>query len=448
MTKVKTGFSVIRSEWSPDGRYLALDLLGPMHEAGPNQAYRTWYFLDALTGDLCSGLKETVLFIQLESYAKLQWPEDPYFFERRTEWVKDNRLLYISSSGGIQYLTPCIETVEYPLPNPAEQILRISETSPDRSQILLEGDQNYWLYLPERNGIDQIDLPPQTIKNSVCFKWSPWEEKVLLTRLEERKNVNWILIEHLDPQTRIRSNPTIYRAHSQNGWRDCARWLGKERYLLSEANGSFWLVDARKPDERINLFLDLFERSFYMTQRGSTYFGSIPGAGGEDFHIYADFVFRGDREVFLYHAESSILDKMPDDMNTVFLFPNGEVYSTILDETEPPKNIDLFRVIHVDAAEPKSIVVPGHLPRQSVYLQVDALPGTQQLLFSSVQGISLVDVNSGETLHFWRLDEPEHLESFRSIISPDGKTLVGFATRKNDMQWGANDDIYWLRLEP
>jgi hypothetical protein len=197
------------------------------------------------------------------------------------------------------------------------------------------------------------------------------------------------------------------------------------------------------------VYSDLLEQPFQTTRflNNGIYLHGVPGTGVQDFHISVGIGFGGDGEFFLYHAESSIVDRMPNDQMNVLVFPNGEIGSTHLDETEPPFN-DTFRLIHVDSAEPKSVELQGHQPRPRAYLQFDKIPGTQQLLFSSVQGISLLDMDSGETLHFWRLDEPERFESFWSTLSPDGKTIVGFANQINYNWMSASTDFYWLRLEP
>lgn len=97
--------------------------------------------------------------------------------------------------------------------------------------------------------------------------------------------------------------------------------------------------------------------------------------------------------------------------------------------------------------KPYDLTVKGHTPRPSDLLTA-MLPGAKQILFSSIQGISLVDLKSGETLRFWRFEDQEKYEDIYSMLSPDGKTVVGFAMAKEPGVSYKNQAMYWLRLEP
>jgi hypothetical protein len=109
-----------------------------------------------------------------------------------------------------------------------------------------------------------------------------------------------------------------------------------------------------------------------------------------------------------------------------------------------------LKVILVDSGvEPYDLVAKGHAAGDISWSFATILPGSQTVMFSSVQGISLVDLVSGEMLNFWGLDNQVEYQSFYTLLSPDGKTLVGFASQqsKEPGKIPYVQDIYWLYLD-
>lgn len=70
------------------------------------------------------------------------------------------------------------------------------------------------------------------------------------------------------------------------------------------------------------------------------------------------------------------------------------------------------------------------------------------MLFGSSQGVSLLDLLSGETLAFWTLTGAEDASSTSLVVAPNGKTLIAMAhpdgTLKEEDQAAL---LYWIPLD-
>jgi hypothetical protein len=93
------------------------------------------------------------------------------------------------------------------------------------------------------------------------------------------------------------------------------------------------------------------------------------------------------------------------------------------------------------------LVAKGHTPGQNSWSFATILPGSQKIMFSSIQGISLMDLKSGEILQFWGLENQQEVQDIYVMLSPDGKTMVAFSSQKEPGDYNARA-MYWLRLEP
>jgi len=70
------------------------------------------------------------------------------------------------------------------------------------------------------------------------------------------------------------------------------------------------------------------------------------------------------------------------------------------------------------------------------------------MLFSSTQGISLVDLTSGETQAFWRLSGAENATLPSLSLAPNGRVLIVTAdTNSAEDGQSQGNLLYWLPLE-
>jgi len=225
-------------------------------------------------------------------------------------------------------------------------------------------------------------------------------------------------------------------------------WTNKDQLMLLDSFTQMRLIDINsQPVQLTNAFPDLFGIEF--PGMGVTISGSEQGTtGGQDYHLFVGTGLSPDGQFYLYHAESGVVDIIPFDQSLILVFPNREAVTAQI-WAETPSLKDIYRVIYVDSAiEPFAITVKGHTPRPGSWLSTDILTGAQQVLFGSIQGISLVDLKSGEILAFLGLENQEQFQDFYSMLSPDGKTVLGFALKQDPCEWSKTTAMYWLRLEP
>jgi hypothetical protein len=434
--------------WSLDGNYFYYSEQGPINDADPNQIFNTINFLNARTGEICPSIQETVNISQTE-YGST--PEGIGLFER-TVWLDDNRMLYIDPNGELMAITPCSNFTENWSGSLLDSILSFRSINEDYSQILIKGEQAYWLYTPSKHHGVKLELPVPEAGKEISFAWSPWEEKLVSSRLEDRQGELWIIIERIDTATgtalpifEVQASPGIQGMEPMSvGF----EWISKNQLRLWDTTLGEGLIDINsQPVQFTNLYPDLFGMEA-PSMNAVSISGSTPGTGGQDYHLFVGTGLVADGHFYLYHAESGLVDSIPFDQSLILVFPNRHAVTAQL-WGEKPSSKDIYRVIYVDTAmEPFDLEVKGHKPRPGTWLSTDILPGAKRALFSSIQGISLVDLKSGEILHFWGLENQEQYQDFYSMLSPDGKTVLGFALKQDPCEWSKTTAMYWLRLEP
>jgi WD40 repeat protein len=438
--------------WSSDGSYFAYSQQGTIGEAGPDQATTTLYFLDARTGEICQGIQETLTFTQTE------WGPSPIgsaMFER-TFWMDDNHLLYISPDKELLVLSPCSDATEdwtASLPDVVSSF-RTTNVKEDGSQIILQGEQGFWLFSPasQQSVKLNIPLPQEGVESGVG--WLPGEEELYIKRIEDRQGEWWIVLERLDPETgkvslilETQASPEIQNSYPM--WAS-TEWLSKDKVIVDHTLTGMQLFDlTSQPPQVTNLFPDVFGIEYPGMGQVSAW-GRMCGTGEQDYHWMFQTDFGQDGQYYIYHADTGAVDQYPLDPPLLVVYPCGEggVVQSYM-QASPSNNT--YKVIMVDSGmEPYDLVAKGHMFGQNAWSFNTILPGAEKVMFSSVQGISLVDLKTGETLNFWGLDDQMEYQDFTAMLSPDGKSVVGFASQKGE-QPGAGSpiqDIYWLRLEP
>jgi hypothetical protein len=143
-----------------------------------------------------------------------------------------------------------------------------------------------------------------------------------------------------------------------------------------------------------------------------------------------------------------LVDKLPFDQSILLVFPD---HKSVIGEhwADNQASTDFYRVTYVDSTqETSTLEAKGHTLVSDSWISLRVLPDAQQVLFSSIQGISLVELESGKILNFWVIEGQEKYQEFDSSLSPDGKTVVGVARQSDPNEPNWTQAIYWLRLEP
>jgi hypothetical protein len=177
--------------------------------------------------------------------------------------------------------------------------------------------------------------------------------------------------------------------------------------------------------------------------------GAFYATADDDFHIVAKLALPEDQSILLYHGESGQVEVLPGDHAVLMIFPSDQ-RMPLVPWQDTPTYDDAYEVVWVDAPEqpPVQLQVSGHTPRNYPDLQTRLLPGGKRMLFGSTQGISLVDLTSGETLAFWRLSGAENALLVSAWPDPQGHSTIVYA----DVQSIEGDQsqgnlLYWLPLE-
>jgi len=437
-----TGEDLQPGSWSLDGNYFYYNDQGRSNEAGPDQAINSLNFLDTRMGTVCPGIQETVTFTQTgwELY-------------KRTTWLGDNRFLYISPQGDLLSINPCGDSIENLSTSLPDSIISFnSGVKPDGSQVVIKGGQAYWLFTPSTQQALRLDLPAPETGKEMRFAWSSGEEKLISSRIEDRQGDLWIIFDSIEiekgtatPVYEVRASQQLAMQDPQVAYFELA---SDNEIFISDTDTGMALIDiSSQPARQTDHFPDLFGIVAPSMQSITTR-GTVRGTGEQDYHLILATGMAAAGQYYIYHPESGVVDQYPLDPPLLVVFPSGEGGTVPSFVDSPPSN-NTLRVVLVDSdTQPYDLVVKGHSPGAYSWSFATILPGARRVLFSSVQGISLVDLQSGETLKFWGLENQEQYADFSSWLSPDGKTVVGFASLAGSGQGYRNQAMHWLRLEP
>ncbi len=444
-----TGANIEPGEWSPDASYLYYSEQGPIGEPSPDQAVVTISFLDARTGETCQGIQETVTFTQTA------WgpsPEGIGLYER-ARWLSGSRLMYLSPNGELMAITPCSEPTDNLAASVPDTITSLTySVKDDGSQIILKGEQGYWLFTPATRQSVKLNIPLPKEGMETGVGWIPGEEKLYTSRIEDRGGL-WIVLESIDPTTGT-STPlyevqaSVYLNNVEPKYAD-VDWIDKDLLVINDTITGGVLIDlSTQPVQSTNLFPDLFGFEKPPMETISAW-GVTHNSTRQDYHIILTTGMAADGKNYIYHSESGVVDQYPLNPPILVVGPgaNGGIAQSFV---EIPQTYDTLRVIWVDSdTAPYDLVVKGHPSVTNVWSFATVLPGVEKVLFSSSSGISIEDIKSGEVLNFWELENQEQYSDSYTILSPDGKTLIGFASPQAGPGEGTTtQSMYWLRLEP
>jgi hypothetical protein len=202
------------------------------------------------------------------------------------------------------------------------------------------------------------------------------------------------------------------------------------------------VIDLRtEPYTVIDVYPDLFGMEDFSTDHLSQW-GDFGGKDGDTYYFVVCQGLSPYGQCYLYSAETGLVETYSFDPPKLLIFPNGEIaFADIFGEQ---LSEDSYQVIHVGTdREPYHLEISGRIPGQSPYRKVVTIPGREQLLIATDQGISLMDLESGETLRFWVLENQERYNDFQLNLSPDGKQLIVFG----EQDFFGRTAVYWLDLE-
>jgi WD40 repeat protein len=444
-----TGENIQPGEWSPDGSYFYYSQQGTIGEPGPDQAVVTISFLKALSGETCEGVQETVKMVD-EGWGAYPEGVDLY---ARVSWLNDGRFMYLSPSGELLAITPCSDSIENWSESLPEQIASLGWAADGkRLQYVLTGTQGYYLFTSTTRQNVKLDLPAPTEGMRSVFGWSPGDGKLISSRTESRQGVLWIILESLDLQNGKATLVYETRSSEQLAYQDektaYFEWLTDHELYLSDTESGMVLINISSlPAMVTNFFPDLF--GIEEPPMGSiTSWGIMHGTGNDDNHLMVATGMASEGQYYIYHPETGLVDQYPLDPPIMVVYPGGEggVIPSFVDN---PQQKNTFQVIRVDSGlDPVEVTATGHTTGQASWSFATMLPDFQQVMFHSIDGISIVDLASDETKSFWVYEGQEQYQDIYAYPSPDGKTVVSFGMVNDPGKGYRTPAMFWLRLEP
>ena len=85
----------------------------------------------------------------------------------------------------------------------------------------------------------KLELPVPEAGTETSFAWSPWEDKLVSTRLEDRQGELWIIIESIDTATgtaspiyEVQASPEIQGMEPMSAG---IEWTSKDQLMLLDS---------------------------------------------------------------------------------------------------------------------------------------------------------------------------------------------------------------------
>jgi WD40 repeat protein len=440
-----------------DSQYYFYLQRDPMDEPDSNQIEITFNFLDTHTGEICTSLTDT-LPLTFSGWMGYYIHLPSIFF------MADQRLLYLSLDGELSAITPCGETIEDWTEILPESVTSIGPASRNgASQTLLVGESEIWLFTPGTGQSVKVDIPASYVDGETGFSWSPWEAKLVSSRLVEREDGIGIVLEDIDLTTGKPSLLLEFPIKNEDLSKDIhdasVNWLARD--VLSF---QYWLSNNKTGNENMKAYLiDLSDEPFEITDVFPDLFGmevlSLDSApdwrvirmtDGQDYFFMVSEGLLPNGKFYLYSSETRLVETYPLDPPKLLVFPNGDiVFAEIFGEKYTSQRS--YQVIQVGTdVEPYELQIRYQIPGHMSGGHVEMIPGKQALVISTDQGIALVDLEDGETLDFWVLENQTQYEDFHLDISPDGKKVIIYGIKSYETSNWPHESttaIYYLHLD-
>lgn len=444
-------------QWSPNGRFVFFSDQGPADEPGADQAIQTLTFLDTQSGETCVGLEE-IINLSYNPWAEEKIPEGP-LIKQRAFWMNDNRLLYLSPEGELLAITPCSNSFEDLTTALPESITAFYYGENfDHSQLLLKGETSTWLFTPSTGQSIKAAIPESTPDEEIHFAWSPWESKLASSRVESGDEGLKIVIENFDPVTGaseiIAEFPVVNEGY---GWGHSisayVSWTAKDQLFLHYLDNGYEkekLIDlGSQPVEIIDVFTDLFGIEPPSIDPGLSLFGDTGTTGEEDYYLTIGTGFSPDGKVYLYSAKTGLVETYPLDSPKLLIIPAGDLlFGETYDETLEDMPLQIIQI--GSDRPPYDLEINGEIPGQNKHGKVVLVDDDQHFLVASDQEISLIDIECGETIQTWVLENHDQYDDFLLSPSPDGRAVIiyGIQIDENEDWWrGHHRAIFLLNLD-
>lgn len=404
--------SLAVGSWSPDGAYL---VFGETTTSG-GETLLELFFLQAETGQTCRA-------------AEAQWTagERSDGLNYQYAWLPDGRLLYVSQEGRVVAMTPCGDDVQefgtgYPV-----TFTGVPAFNVESGHVLLTTGDAYWL-------LDGATLEAQPVSglaralpefNREWPAWSPDGKHIALSLLDEASAEDALILV-VDAATGeiSRRLPLPGIVGPDLPW---VEWLTSDSLLLS-GNDLLQVLDiAADPPQRTDLLNDVFllDLSYPTDFSGSDW---VAAKGADGYYLAVRANHPRNQSVYVYDSQTEQVSVFEHDAHTILFTPGGQGLRLPKWEDEPSYR-DEYQIAWLDRPDDAHrLTIDGHTPRQHPQIFPQFTPDFSQMVVSSSQGISLVSVPDGETIHFWELAGGGGWDGVSRVLqTPNGEALVVLA---------------------
>ncbi len=411
--------------WSPDSRYLLMVQTTLPNEQVSDRMYTSISIYDTHTGQSCPAGAPVL---------------GSAYGGEKLAWMPDGRLLAVSPKDVTIY-TPCspeMETITALFEEPVQSVYGNNGNNPF---LILAGKTSFWLYDTTAHSAARLEgvKPVEGWLNRVF--WSPSGREAAFSQPAEAGSR--VILMDLQTRQILEQIPISAGTTENQAWID---WINEDSLLIYGGQNQRSLLIKRQPGSSsvvIPAWKDLTDLATPGMVSAEGSFGD-PQSG--IYHLMLAYDTPEKRYIFLYHSDGDRIETLAHEINTILLFPDGQSIILNILENTPAYN-DRFQVIWVDdtTRESSQIQVMGHTPRQYPQL-IDAWDAkTGDMAFGSTQGVSLISLEDGRLVEFWKLAGQE--PSYTGLsLSPDGKTLAVHAQTGTGSRYGVMGEIYLIPL--
>lgn len=424
------GRDVDPGEWSPDGRYLTFGQRAPA-SSGSDRIYTTFSVFDRQTGDICAVAEP--------------WLGN-FFPMNELIWLPDGQLLVLAGDE-IQLTRPCAGNLEN-LTNLFGEVVEASYPIRNgKARLVLAGESAFWIYDHETGAVTKLTEPqPRGSDNDRVF-WSPSGQVIAISQTEAGGSA--ATITFVEPESGLVTDSlTVATSGSVSvTWMD---WVLEDVMYVFRSAGIGGTVVERAARGGWSQ-TEINAASFGLSEGQADQIqatGAVAAADGEHYRLLVVLITGAGYQLNVLSSETGSVETYPLAPDTLLLLNNRaslplyfQNYAEVMGDT--------WKLFDLEAPEVnrQPVAVGGHFGRNYEQLQLAWLPGRQQVLFGSSQGISLVDIESGNLHGYWQLGGVEApLGYVSSTPTPNEEGALIYAIIEAGLE-GLHSALYYLPLE-
>ena len=352
-------------------------------------------------------------------------------------WLPDGRLLYVSEAGAMVVYTPCTDVLENFTDRYPFQLTHVASVDVTSGHMLLKNKNEYWLL--DGTSLEARQIPgispiaPEYLSDR--YAWSPGGDRVAIAKMNSQDASEGATIHVVNVASGNVEMKIPLVAIPEQVDAPVVDWLSNNELLVQFA-GSLTMMDIHSSPP---LSTDLVRDVFLLDLSYPVDISSMDFVRKQDdgYMVGVRVNHPHNQDAYLYDSETGKVSTFQSDASLLFFAPDGTLLQLPKWEDIPTYN-DEFDLIWMDRPDDvQHLIAEGHTPRNHPQLFPKYLPTSSQLVFSSSQGVSLVSIPDGKTIHFWTLEAGG--DYYIVIPSSKGKGLAIV---------GDGTELYYIPLVP